>query len=163
MFLLSSDLEKSTGLLWVNSQVFHLFNSPIQLFETPWTTALQASPPSLSPGVCSNSSPSSQWCHPTISSFVILSSCLKSLPASGSFPRSQFFTSGVQGVGSFSFSISPCNEYSGLISFRTDWFDLLAVQGTLKSLLNSSKASILLSFLYGPTLTSIHDYWKNHS
>ena len=68
---------------------------------------------------------------------------------------------------SFSFSISPSNEYSGLISFRIDWFDLLAVQGTLKSLLqhHSSKASILLalSFLYGPTLTSVHDYWKNNS
>ena len=83
---------------------------------------------------------------------------------------------------SFSFSISPSNEYSGLISFRMEWLDLLAVQGTLKSLLHhhSSKASInknklikkiflksinylVLSFLYSPTLTSIHDYWKNHS
>ena len=66
----------------------------------------------------------------------------------------------------FSFSISPSNEYSGLISFRMDWFDLLAIQGTLKSLLqhHSSKASnsSVLSFLYGPTLISIHDYWKNH-
>ena len=59
---------------------------------------------------------------------------------------------------SLSFSISPSNEYSGLISFRIDWFDLLAVQGIFKSLLLS-----VLSFLYGPTLTSIHDYWKNHS
>ena len=68
---------------------------------------------------------------------------------------------------SFSFNISPSNEYSGLISFRMDWLDLLAVQGTLKSLLqhHSSKAFILLrsSFLYSPILTSIHDYWKNHS
>ena len=67
---------------------------------------------------------------------------------------------------SFSFSISPFNEYSGLISFRIDWFDLIAVQGTLKSFLqhHSSKASVhQLSFLYGPALTSIHDYWKNHS
>ena len=68
---------------------------------------------------------------------------------------------------SFSFSISPSNEYSGLISFRIDWFDLLAVQGTLKSLLqyHSSKSisSLTLSFLYGSTLTSVHDYWKNHS
>ena len=65
---------------------------------------------------------------------------------------------------SFSFNISPSNEYSGLISFRTDWLDLLAVQGTLKSLLqrHSSKASIL-SFHDSPTLTSIHDCWKNHS
>ena len=68
----------------------------------------------------------------------------------------------------FSFSISPSNEYSGLISFRIDWFDLLAVQDTLKSLLqhHSSKASILrLSafFMYDPTFTFLHDYWKNHS
>ena len=66
---------------------------------------------------------------------------------------------------SFSFSISPSNEYSALFSFRIDWFDLLVVQGTLKNLLqhHSSKASSVLSFLYTPTLTSIHDYWKNHS
>ena len=75
---------------------------------------------------------------------------------------------------SFSFSISPSNKHSGLISFRMDWLDLLAVQGTLKSLLqhHSSKASIqkkksinssALSFLYSPNLMSIHDYWKNHS
>ena len=67
----------------------------------------------------------------------------------------------------FSLSISPSNEYSGLISFRMDWFEFLAVQGTLKSLLqhHSSKAmsSLTLSLLYGPTLTSIHIYWKNHS
>ena len=65
---------------------------------------------------------------------------------------------------SFSFSISPSNEYSGLISFRMDLLDLLAVQGTLKNLLQfKSISSSALSFLYCPTLTSIHDYWKNHS
>ena len=72
---------------------------------------------------------------------------------------------------SFSFSIRPSNEYSGLISFRTDWFDFLAVQGTLKSLLqhHNLKASVLrhsACFYYGPALTSIHDYCmdvKNHS
>ena len=65
----------------------------------------------------------------------------------------------------FNFSISLSNEYSGLIPFRMDWLGLLAVQGTLKSLQHhSSKHQFLvLSFLYGPTLTSIHDYWKNHS
>ena len=65
---------------------------------------------------------------------------------------------------SFSFSISPSKEYSGLISFRMDWLDLLAVQGTLKSLLPipqfKSINSSVLSFPYSPTLTSIHDYWK---
>ena len=67
---------------------------------------------------------------------------------------------------SFSFSISPANEYSGLISFRTDWFDLLAVQGTLKTSLAPQFKSIdssAFSFLYSPTLTSIHDYCKNPS
>ena len=67
---------------------------------------------------------------------------------------------------SFSFSISPANEYSGLISFKMDWLDLLAVQGTLESsptLQFKSISSSALSFLYGPTLTSIHDYWKNCS
>ena len=66
----------------------------------------------------------------------------------------------------WSFSISPSNECSGLISFRIDWFDLLAVQGTLKSLLQhqfESISSLVLSLPYGPTLTSIDDYWKNHS
>ena len=90
--------------------------------------------------------PSSQWCHSTISSSVVLfSSCLESFPASGSFPMSQFFMSGGQKYWSFSFSISPSNEYSGLISFQIQWFELLAFQGTLKSLLqqHSSKASVL--------------------
>ena len=68
---------------------------------------------------------------------------------------------------SFSFSISPSNEYSGLISFKIGWLDLFTVQGTLKksSLTPQFKSinSLLLSFLYSPTLTSIHDYWKNHS
>ena len=102
--------------------------------------------PSSNPGVYSNSCPLSWWCHPTISSSVIpFSSCLQSFPASGSFSISQFFASSGQSIKSFSFSISPSKEYSGLISFRMDWLDLLAVQGTLKSLLqhHSSKASIL--------------------
>ena len=69
---------------------------------------------------------------------------------------------------SFSFSISATNEYSGLTHFRNDWFDLLAVQGTLKSILQQylqlkSINSSVLSFLYSPVLTSIRDYWKNHS
>ena len=66
---------------------------------------------------------------------------------------------------SFSFNISPSNEYSGIISFRMDWLDLLAVQGTLKSLIPQFKSisSSVLSFPYSPTLTSIHDHWKNHS
>ena len=66
---------------------------------------------------------------------------------------------------SFTFNISPFNEHSGLISFRTAWLDLLAVQGTLKSLFQqfNSINSSELRFIYSPALTSIHDYWKNHS
>ena len=103
--------------------------------------------PSPAPEACSNSSPLSWWCHPIISSSVIpFSSCLQSFLASGSFPVSQFFTSGGQTLGvSASASILPMNIQSGLISFRVDWFDLLVVQGTLKSLLqyHNSKTSIL--------------------
>ena len=103
--------------------------------------------PSPTPGVYSNSCSLSRWCHPTISSSVVpFSSCFQSFPASGSFLMSQFFISGeLQLLLYWSFSFSPSNEYSGLISFRIDWFNLLAVQGTLKSLLqhHSSKASIL--------------------
>ena len=99
--------------------------------------------PSLSLGVFSNSRPLSLWCHPTISSSAaFFSFYVQSFPASGSFPMSQLFSSGGQ---SFSFSISPFNEYSGLVSFRINWFGLLAVQGTLKSFFQhySLKASIL--------------------
>ena len=89
--------------------------------------------PSPTHGACSHSCPSSQWCHPNISSSVIpFSSCLQSFPASGSFQMSQLFPSGGQSFG-VSASV-PSKECSGLISFRIDWFDL-AVQGTLTSLL----------------------------
>ena len=99
--------------------------------------------PSPTPTAYSNSCPSHQWCHPTISSFVIpFSSCLQSFPAPGSFPilRIRWLK-----FRSLRFSISPYNEFSGLISFRIDRLDVLAVQWTLKSLLqhHSSKTSIL--------------------
>ena len=84
-------------------------------------------------------------CHPTISSSVSLFfCCFQSFPASRSFLMSQFFSSCGQSVGSFSFSISPSNEYSGLISFRMDWLDLLAVQGTLKSLFQRHSSKVLI-------------------
>ena len=102
--------------------------------------------PSPTPRVHPNSCPLSQWCHPTISSSVVpFSSCPQSFPASGSFQMSQFFTSGGQRTGvSASTSVLPMNTQDWLISFRMDWFDLLAVRGTLKSLLqhHSSKASV---------------------
>ena len=102
--------------------------------------------PSPTPGVHPNPSPSSRWCHPTISSSVVsFSSCSQSFPASGSFPVSLALLIGWPKYWSFSVSITPSNEHPGLISFRMDRLDLLAVQGTLKSLLqhHSSKASIL--------------------
>ena len=101
--------------------------------------------PSLSPGVCWNSHPLSQWCHLTISSSITpFSSCLQSFAASGSFPMS-WLCIRWPNYWNFSFGISPSNEYSGLISFRVDWFDFLAVQVTLKSLLqhHSLEASVL--------------------
>ena len=77
-----------------------------------------------------------------------------------------FSNESVLHIRSVSFSISPSNEYSGLISFRIDWFDLFAIQRILESSSTPQFRSInssALSLLYGPTLTSIHDYWKNHS
>ena len=132
----------------------------VKLIVTLWTAA-------LSPRACSNSCPFGWWYYPTITSSVIpFSSFLQSCPASGSFPRSQFFIIRWLKYWSLSFSISPSRECSGLISFRIDWFDL-AVQGTLKSLSqhHSSKVSILQSsaFFLVQLSTSIHDYWKNHS
>ena len=88
---------------------------------------------------------------------------LQPFPASGSFPKSWFFASGGQSIGASASASVPSNEYSGLISFRMDWLDLLAVQGTLKSSPTPQFKSInssMLSFLYSPTLTSILDYWK---
>ena len=100
--------------------------------------------PSLSGGVCSNSRPLSRGCHPTISSSVTLfSSWPQTFPASRVFCNESVLC--IRWTKYWSFSISPSNEYSGLISFRIDWFDLFAVQGTLKSLLqhHNSKASFL--------------------
>ena len=101
--------------------------------------------PSPTPTVYPNSCPSSRWCHPATSSFVVpFSSCPQSLSASVFSNESTLCMRWLK-YWSFSFSISPSNEHPGLTSFRMDWLDLLAVQGTLKSLLqhHSSKASIL--------------------
>ena len=102
--------------------------------------------PSPTPRVHPNLCPSSWWCHPTISSSVVpFSSCPQSLPTLVFSNESTLHMSWPK-YWSFSFSISPSKEHPGLISFRMDWLDLLAVQGTLKSVLqhHSSKASILL-------------------
>ena len=118
--------------------------------------------PSPTPGVYQNPCPSNLWYHPTISSSVIpFSSCPQSFPASGSSPKSQHFTSGGQSTGaSVSASVLPMNIQ--------DWFPLGLI-GSISLLSKSSPAQfesispLVLSLLYGPALTSIHDYWKNHS
>ena len=120
--------------------------------------------PPPSPRACSNSCPLSQCCHPVISSSVVpFSSCLQSFSASESDSESAVH---IRWPKYWNFSVSPSNEYSGLISF-INWFDLLAVQGTLQEStptpLFKSINSSALSQLYDPNLTSMHDYWKKHS
>ena len=137
--------------------------SHVQLFATPWTEAHQASlsitnSQSLLKLMSIKSvMPSNHLnlCH----TLLLLPSIVPSIRVFSS--ESAIHTRWPK-HWSFSFSIRPSNEYLGLISFGIDWFVLLAVQGTLKSLLqhHSSKASTLL---HSPTLTSIHDHWKNHS
>ena len=142
--------------------------SPVQLFVTPWTAVRQASL-SITNSQSLLKLMSIESVMP--SNHLILHRPLLLLPSI--FPSIRVFsTESVLQIRrpkywSFSFSISPSTEHSGLISFRMDWLGLLAVQGTLKSLLqhHSSKASVLQhsDFFYGcPTLTSIHDHWKNH-
>ena len=122
-------------------------HSHVRLFVTPWTAAHATLPcPPPTPGVYSKSSPLSRWAYSTISfSVVPFSSCPLSFPASGFFSSESALCIRWPKYWSFSFSISPSNKQSGLISFRMDRLDLLADQGTLKSLLqhHSSKASIL--------------------
>ena len=122
--------------------------------------------PSPSPGVCSNSCPLSQWCHPTISSSTApFSSCPQSFPASRSC-KWTFSSHQVVKVLALQLQYQSFSEYSGFISFKIDWFDLLKVQGTLKSLLQChySKASILwLSAFFMVQRSHPCDYWKNHS
>jgi len=118
----------------------------VQPFVTPWPVARQPPRPLLSPSVCLSSCPLSWWGYLTISfSVAPFSFCLQSFPASGSFAMSRALPIRWPKYWSFNFIISPSDEYSGQISSRIDWLDLLAVQGTLKSLLkhHTSKASIL--------------------
>ena len=114
---------------------------------------------------CSNSCPLSRSCHPTISSSVVPSiSC--NLCHHQSLSNESVLLIRWPKYWSFNFNISPSNEYSGLISFRIDWFDLLVIQGTQESSPISQFKSIsssAISFLYSPTLITVHDYWKNHT
>ena len=116
---------------------------------------------SLSPGVCPRSCPLSQWCHPTVSSSVALFSfCLQAFPAPESLPAIH-----IRWPKYWSFSISPSNDYSELISVKINWFDLLALQGVLKSLLqhHSLKASILQRSAFCMVQVShlYINYWKD--
>ena len=116
-------------------------SNTLQVHRLHYTRLPYASP---SFGTCSNSSPLSQWCNPTISSSVVPFSCLQSFPAPGSQSNESVPHISWPKYWSFSFSISLSNEYSGLISFRMDWLDLLAVQETQElSPTPQFKASIL--------------------
>ena len=138
--------------------VFQSF-SHIWLFVTPWTAVCQASCSSLSPRVCSNSCPSGWWCHSTISSSIThYSSCPQSFSATRSFPVSQLFTSGGQSIGaSASASVLPMN-IQGWFPFRITWFNLLAVQMTLKSLLTVEKHQFLDTHPSLPSNSHIHTW-----
>ena len=141
-----------------------------QLFVTPWTAACQASLSITNTNSWSllklmsikSVMPSN---HPTLCHPLLLPPSI--FPSIRVFSSESVLCIRWPKYRSFSFSISPSNKYSGLISFRIDWLDLLAVQGTLKSLLQHHKFksinSLALRFLYSPVLTSICDYWKNHS
>ena len=119
--------------------------------------------PSPTPGVHSNSCPLSQWCHPTISSFHPLLLQPSVFPSIGSFQMSQFFTSGGQSIGvSVSTSVLPMNIQDWFPVGWTSWISLQS-QESYSTPQFKNINSWVLSFIYGPTLTTIHDYWKNHS
>ena len=140
------------------------------LSDCLWPNGLQhARPPypSPTPGVYSNSCPLSRWCHSTISSSLTpFSSHLQSFSASGSFLMSQFFASGGQSIGvSASASVLPMNIQDWFPLGWTGWISLLSKGSQESSPTPQFKSinSLALSFLYSPTLISIHDYWKNYS
>ena len=122
--------------------------------------------PSPTPGVYPNSCPLSQWCHLTISSSVIPFSCPQSFSTSGSFQMSQLLASGGQNIGvSASTSVLPTNTQDCFPLGWTGWISLQS-KGLSRVFSNTTVQSInssVLSFLYSPPLTSVHDYWKNHS
>ena len=122
--------------------------------------------PSPTPGIYPDSCPVSPWCHPTISASVVPFSCLQSFPTSGSFQMSQFFASGGQSIGvSASTSVLPMNIQDWSPLGWTGWISLLPRDSQESSPTPQFKSinSLVLSFLYSPTLTSKHDYWRNHS
>ena len=160
-------LNDSTKRQRVDSSVQSV--SHVWLWATPWTAACQASLSiTNSTQIMSLHKPMSlsRWCHPTISSSVVpFSSRLQSFPASGSFPMNRFFTSGGQSVGvSASASVLPVNIQDWFPLGLTGWSPCSPRDSQESSPAPQLKSlsSSVLSFLYGPTLTSIHDYWKNH-
>ena len=120
--------------------------------------------PSPTPRDFSNSCPLSQWCYPIISSSVIpISSCLQPFPASGSFPMSQFFLSGGQTIGASALApLLPMN-IQGLFPLGLIFLQSKGLSRVFSNTTVQNHSSSVLSFLYGPTLTSTHNYWKNHS
>ena len=139
------------------------FLSHVLLFETPWTSAHKPPCPSPTHRVNSNSCPLSQQCNPTISPSVVpFSSRPQSFLASGYFPMSQLFTLGGRSIGvSASASVLPMNTQDWSPLGWTGWTSLQSKRVSTPQF--KSVNSLVLSFLHSPTLTSIHDYWKNHS
>ena len=120
--------------------------------------------PSPTPGVHANSCASSRWCHPAICRPLLLLPPMS--PSIRVFSNESTLYIRWPKYSSLNLSFSPSKEHPGLVSFRMDWLDLLAVQGTLKSPpapLFKSINSLVLSFLHSQTLTSIHDHWKKYS
>ena len=138
--------------------------SHVRLFVTPWTADSRPPCPSPTTRVYSNSCPLSRWYHPVISSSVIPFSCPLSFPVSGSFQMNQLFTSGGQSIGaSASASVLPVNTQDRL---PLGWTGSCSPRDSQESSPTPQFKSInssVLGFLYSPTLTPIHDYWKNHS
>ena len=141
--------------------------SLVRLFVTPWTAACQASCPSPSPRVCSNSCPLSQWCHPTISSSLIpFFSCPQSFPTSGSFPISRLFASGSQSIGaSASVSVLPMNIQGWFPLGLTDLISLQSkgLSRVFSNITVQKHQLFSTQILYSSALTSINDYWESHS
>ena len=141
--------------------------SPAWLFATHGLQHARPPCPSSTPGVYSNSCPLSRWYYPTISTSVVpFFSHLQSFPASGSFPMSQDFTSGAQSIGvSPSSSVLPVNIQDWFPLGWTGWISLQSkrLSRVFSTPLFKTFNSLALSFLYSPTFTFIHDYWKNHS
>ena len=166
IIILKIYVTEDSEWVWVSGQFssVHLFNC-VRLFATPWTAARQASCPSPTPGACSNSWRLTQWRHLTISSSVIPCSCLQSFPVSVSFQTSQLFASGGQSIGvSASTSVLPVNIQDWFPLGCTGWITLMP-KGLKSSPTPQFKSinSLVLSFLYSTTITSIHDCWKSHS